>query len=106
MYRTKYDANYPAIVRVFRTFGLGVLDLGAVGRGCPDLLVSRGTFAVLVEVKTLKGRLSKAQEKFRKEWTGVPIMVVRDLSEAVTVAELVRKLADLAGERIKGWPAA
>ena len=35
----KRDANHAQIVKRFRDIGASVLDLGAVGKGCPDILV-------------------------------------------------------------------
>lgn len=48
----RVDANHGAVVAALRAAGCLVLDLSAVGRGCPDLLVyHRRTGYFLVEVK-------------------------------------------------------
>jgi hypothetical protein len=39
----KVDANHGEIVKALRSAGCGVLDLSAVGNGCPDLLVHAPT---------------------------------------------------------------
>lgn len=74
----KVDANQLAITKALKEAGCGVLDLSAVGKGCPDLLVHPPTFpecrmAVLMEIKNKKGRgdkLTAPQVKFHAEWKG------------------------------------
>lgn len=86
----KRDDNHAQIVSALRAAGCGVLDLGAVGKGCPDLLVHPPMFpdcrmAVLMEIKNLKGRgnkLTKDQVKFHSEWKGW-IHTVTSVDEAL-----------------------
>ena len=74
----KVDANQAAVVAALRAAGCGVVDLSAVGKGVPDLLVHPPTYpecrmVVLMEVKNKKGRgdkLTVAQEKFHATWKG------------------------------------
>lgn len=74
----KVDANQAEIVKALRQAGCGVLDLSAVGKGCPDLLVHPPTypdcrFVALMEIKNKKGRgdkLTPAQVKFHEGWKG------------------------------------
>ena len=48
---SKVDANHAEIVAALRAVGAGVCDLSAVGKGCPDLLVSHRNRWLLIEVK-------------------------------------------------------
>lgn len=69
------DANHVQIVAAFRKLGCSVLDLAAIGNGCPDLLVCKGDKHRLVEVKNDKqppsGRLlTDDQAKFHSLWPG------------------------------------
>lgn len=87
------DHNHAEIVRVLRQAGCGVVDLSAVGKGVPDLLVHPPTFpdarmAFLVEIKNLDGKgkkLTKDQVKFHEEWKGW-IFVVTSPEEALKAA--------------------
>lgn len=90
------DANHAAIVAVLRSVGCSVLDLSAVGMGCPDLLVARpGHGTILVEVKadavnerkdgykrTGRGALLDSQRRFIASWRGT-VAVVRTEQEAL-----------------------
>lgn len=93
----KVDANHAEIVRTLRSAGCGVLDLSAVGNGCPDLLVHAPTFPacrmpVLLEVKDGKKppsarALTPAQERFHREWKGW-VFVVTSPDEALVALGL------------------
>ena len=85
------DANQADIVNVLREVGYSVLDLSAVGGGCPDLLVggvsrrSGERINVLIEVKTAKGRIRKNQMEFADNWRG-PLYIARTIEEALLAA--------------------
>jgi hypothetical protein len=92
------DANQAEIVKALRQLGCSVLDLSAVGGGCPDLLVGRlgasGRGNLLVEIKNPKlkntggeaMRKTRAkQEQFRAEWNG-PTVVVETVEHAIAAA--------------------
>lgn len=89
----KVDSNHPAIVKALRDAGCGVLDLSAVGKGCPDLLVHAPTypecrFPVLLEIKdgakpASARKLTKAQVKFHRTWKGW-IFTVTSVDEALS----------------------
>ncbi|HVQ52894.1 MAG TPA: hypothetical protein VMS92_22895 [Mycobacterium sp.] len=49
--RCATDANQADIVAALRAVGCSVQILAAVGKGCPDLLVSRSGVNYLLEVK-------------------------------------------------------
>lgn len=55
------DANHTQLVADLRARGYAVSDLSAVGRGCPDLLVSKDGRGLLVEVKSKANRGGKAR---------------------------------------------
>lgn len=88
------DENHAEIVNALRDIGCSVLDLSGVGKGCPDLLVTPPTFpecrmAVLMEIKDgckvrSARKLTKAQEKFHREWKGW-IYTVTSVEEALSV---------------------
>jgi len=91
----RVDRGQIAIVHALEAVGATVVDLSAVGRGCPDLLVGMHGVDLLVEVKAPLGprggcsekgqRLRETQEAFRGRWRGAPVLVVRDPMEAVQV---------------------
>lgn len=67
------DANHAAIRDGLRKCGFRVLDLGDVGKGCPDLLVRGYGILLLVEVKDpaqppSKRALTPAEAAFHAAW--------------------------------------
>ena len=72
----KVDANHREVVAYLRHLGWSVLSLAAVGKGCPDLVVSRDlNFTALVEVKDgakpkSAQRLTEDQRNFMAGWKG------------------------------------
>lgn len=88
----KRDRNHPEIVKVLRDAGCRVLDLGAVGNGCPDLLVRRGAILRFLEVKdgakppSARG-LTLDQIRFHREWTD-SVVVVTTVDEALAAMGL------------------
>lgn len=84
----KKDRNHPEIVKALRGAGCKVLDLGAVGNGCPDLLVNRGPETRFLEVKDGKKppsarKLTPDQVEFHREWEG-RVFVVTSVDEALS----------------------
>ena len=86
----RIDANHTEIKKAFISLGCSVLDLYAVGSGCPDLLVSDG-ISVLVEIKTLTGELNKAQIEFKKVWKG-PVATIRDTAGVANLVNTIRMM--------------
>lgn len=89
----KKDRNHPEIVAALRKVGCNVLDLGAVGKGCPDLLVERGTVMWLMEVKDGKRppserKLTPDQVEFHQKW-GRVVFVVTSVEEAIKTVDLL-----------------
>ena len=82
----KIDANQNALVDALRAGGASAFITSAVGNGFTDLVVGYcgGTF--LIEVKNgnlppSRRRLTPAQEKFHREWTGGPILLFETLED-------------------------
>ena len=89
------DRNHKEIVAAFRKFGCSVLDLSAVGKGCPDICVGKNRKSVLVEIKDgnkpPSGKeLTKDEQKFHDEWQG-SIFVVEDLSDVISLVKGMEK---------------
>ena len=82
----KTDANQSAIIAVLREVGATVVDLSAVGKGCPDLLVGFRGATYLLEVKNVKGknRTTPDQDVFYAWWRGGPVSIVRTADEALS----------------------
>lgn len=80
------DQNCKEIVKGLRKCGAVVLYLKAVSRtkGVPDLIVLYGGVTHLIEVKNVKGELSKEQIAWHATAAGVggPIATIRTLDEA------------------------
>lgn len=89
----KVDANQAAIVSALRDAGCGVLDLSAVGKGCPDLLVHGPCYpwrTCLMEVKDgdkppSARKLTPDQVKFHGAWKGW-LYTVTSVNEALAAA--------------------
>ena len=89
----KTDANQASIVSALRQVGASVVDLSAVGRGVPDLLVGFRGRTYLLEVKNKLGRnrLTADQDVFLAWWHGVPPIIVYNESDALTAIDAVRE---------------
>lgn len=89
----RVDGNHKEICQALRDTGCDVLDLSAVGKGCPDLLISHPVTGYhLIEVKdgskpASARQLNERQVKFHKEWKG-PIHTVISVKEALDAVGL------------------
>ena len=81
----KTDANQASLIAILREVGATVVDLSAVGKGCPDLLVGFRGVTYLLEVKNVKGknRTTRDQDIFYAWWRGAPVAIVRTADEAL-----------------------
>jgi hypothetical protein len=86
----KIDANQAAIIEALEKTGATVQTLGAVGNGCPDLLVGRLGLNLLLECKVGAEDLNDGQREWHSRWHG-QVVVVRDEYEAM---KLVLKLSN------------
>ena len=68
--KKKVDLDQKMIIARLKEQGFSVLDLSAVGRGCPDLLIGKDGENFLIEIKSEKGTLTPAQVEFHKNWQG------------------------------------
>lgn len=74
------DSNHKAIVDALKGVGCSVLDLAAVGNGCPDILAATVERTVLMEIKRpgvigkkagkLRAVVVDKQTKFKDSWRG------------------------------------
>jgi len=102
--RRKVDANQAEIVAALRAAGCSVVDLSAVGDGCPDLLVGRGFQNFLLEVKQpgekiRKDKRGELQRRFHDEWRGqrsVVSTVNGALAAVLACEDLANREVDLA----------
>ena len=83
----KTDANQASIIATLREVGATVVDLSAVGKGVPDLLVGHRGATYLLEVKNVKGKnkTTPDQDVFYAWWRGGPVHIVRTADEALQV---------------------
>jgi len=77
------DKNHTQIVLALRRMGFSVLSLAAVGKGCPDLLISRHGLTLLLEVKNGKAppsqrRLTPDQNTFHSKF---PVFVIKSIED-------------------------
>lgn len=81
-YARRTDSNHATIREVFRRLGCEVCDASRLGDGAPDLIVSFRKRLFFVEVKTARGRLTKAQEGFHARF---PVSIVRNVDDALAL---------------------
>jgi hypothetical protein len=66
----RVDTNQKELVEYLRKIGISVLHLHGVGQGCPDIACGFSGLTFLAEIKTEKGKDTKAQKELMKWWTG------------------------------------
>jgi hypothetical protein len=76
----KKDSTHRAVVQAFKDAHWSVIETWRAP-DCPDFFAASNGRTVAVEVKSKGGKLTPAQEKFRKTWTG-EYYVVSTLDEA------------------------
>lgn len=89
---SKRDANHGEIVRALLAVGCTVVDLHAVGKGAPDLLVGRKGLNYLLEVKAGRGQLSDGQLEWHQTWFG-QVTTVRTVDEAWRAVGMLKEAA-------------
>lgn len=97
----KTDANQAGMVEHLRQCGLMVILLHMVGKGIPDLMCvgyrrqTNKIEAVMVEVKTDKGKLTKEQEAWHQKWRekfpegDAPLLIARQSEDVLAWFGLV-----------------
>ncbi len=89
--RARVDRNQTEIVAALREAGFSVLSLAQLGKGVPDLLLSKGEVTFLAEVKTSeKEKLTPDQIRFHGNWKG-RIEMFYSPEQAVEVANGVQQ---------------
>jgi hypothetical protein len=68
--KKRVDLDQRAVIARLEEMGFSVLNLSAVGHGCPDLLVGKDGKNFLLEIKSKNGTLTPAQIEFHKNWKG------------------------------------
>lgn len=86
----KTDANQGQIVQALQAVGCSVQSLAAIGKGCPDLLVGKGQWMALIEVKDgskppSARRVNDMQRAWHFAWKGPPVHVVKSVEEALAL---------------------
>jgi hypothetical protein len=90
-YAKKVDANHSIIVKTLRELGCSVFDTSSVGRGFPDLVVSRKGTTALVEIKAdIKSKFTPAQQAFLLNWQGT-VCRIHDVEGAINLAKTLEK---------------
>lgn len=92
-HRARRDANHEEIVACLRSLGFSVLDLAAVGGGCPDLVVGIAGINILCEIKDggkspSARQLTDDQQEFFATWHG-EVWVVKDTQDCMRLRESV-----------------
>lgn len=78
----RVDANQPDIVAGLRAVGATVLHLHELGRGVPDILVGHRGNLYLFELKSERGHLTPAQQRWHNAWRD-SVAVIRSLEDAL-----------------------
>lgn len=81
-YATRRDANEGEIIEVLRAVGASVQTLSI--KGAADLLVGFRGVNFLIEVKTLKGKLTDDEVIFHDDWQG-QVDIARTPEEALEI---------------------
>ena len=89
-YAKRVDSNHSLVVKTLRELGCSVFDTSSIGRGFPDLVVSKGATA-LVEVKRdATAPYTKSQLEFLKNWQGT-VCRIHDVEGAINLAKTLEK---------------
>jgi len=71
------------MVKALREAGLHVTDIHEVGKGVPDLLVTKGARMLLVEVKDKNGRLTPHEVEWHADFPEDGPLIVATVAEDV-----------------------
>jgi Holliday junction resolvase len=91
MYRPRrVDENQKTIIHTFIALGASVIDLSAVGRGCPDISIGYNKQTVFVEIKSSeKAKYTEAQVKFMQNWKGGPVCRIDSVDAAIRLIKML-----------------
>ena len=87
----KVDANHADIVKALRSIGCSVQSLAAIGKGVPDIMVSRRGSTFCLEIKDgskppSARKLTPDEAKWISAWRG-NVAVVESVDEALDAAD-------------------
>ncbi len=87
------DSNHLSIVEALRKCGCAVFSLAAIGKGVPDLCISKSGHCCLAEIKDgtrspSKRKLTPDQVRFMAEWKS-PVMILSSVDDAVRLAQVM-----------------
>ena len=89
-YAKRVDSNHSLVVKTLRELGCSVFDTSSIGRGFPDLVVSKGATA-LVEVKRdATAPYTKSQLEFLKNWQGT-VSRIHDIEGVINLVKTLEK---------------
>ena len=88
----RIDSNQNEIVEALRRCGASVLITSQL-KNCFDILVGYNGINYIVEIKDgdkppSQRKLTKGEEKFRKEWKGGEYHIIESISEALNLIKL------------------
>ena len=82
----RVDVNQKDIVNALKMFGVSVVDLSSVGKGCPDLLIGFKNKTYLIEVKRdSKAKFTPQQLQFNESWRGGLVVRVETVQDALAL---------------------
>lgn len=86
----RVDSNQHAVVAAFRKLGWAVAHTHTIGKGFPDLVISRGDYTALVEVKDSsqppsRRRLTPDEQVFHAQWPG-HIHIVESVDDVIRLS--------------------
>ena len=85
----RVDCNQKDIVHALKTFGVTVVDLSGVGKGCPDLLIGFKGTTYLIEIKkNSKAKFTPQQLQFNELWAGGVIARIQTIDEAIALLKV------------------
>ena len=83
-HKRRTDHNQASIVNALQRMGWHITDLSAVGKGCPDLLVTKAGKGYLCEIKSAdrKPRFTRVQAGYYLQQS-MPIYVLTGLNDVI-----------------------
>jgi Holliday junction resolvase len=87
--RARKDNNHTDIVGTLRACGWSVLDTAQLGKGAPDLFVSKAKRTIAIEIKDGKKppsarKLTKDEKIFKDTWQG-EYMIIESVEDVIKI---------------------
>lgn len=80
---SRKDKNQGELVTALEKLGCTVMDLSAVGEGCPDIVVGYRGMNYLAEIKQPKKQLSLGQRANAMWWRGGRVYTLRTVQDCI-----------------------